>query len=177
MNDELRFIWEVSPIGIAKTQRDGRFIAVNPTFCEIVGYSETELLNRTWQSITHPDDLVADNTEAENLANNGNSSYQMVKRYISKDGRSVWVNLHVHSIRDSSQAFSYYFVFAAELTPVGSNAGNFSNKNSNNSISGKHSLWEYIRDNPKEAIIIAAIIFLLGQGRNITELIRLAWPQ
>ena len=163
MHDELRFIWDVSPIGLAKVARDGKFLAVNPRFAEMVGYSETELLLRTYQQITHPDDLGPDTTEADHLlANPDERSYQMVKRYISKDGRTIWVNLYVHAICDSADTFSQFFVFAAELAPVTVYTGNTSK--SEIEKYAKISLLMYIKNNPKEALIVgsALIIFIKG---------------
>jgi PAS domain S-box-containing protein len=171
MHDELRFIWEVSPIGLAKVARGGRFLAINPRFCEMVGYTETELLARTYQQITHPDDLDPDNAEAERIAHEGHGSYQMVKRYISKDGRSVWVNINVHAIQESTGGFANYFVFVAELTPINPGA-HYTPAPPSNRIS----IWEYVRANPREAFLIGGVLFLLGQGRNLIDLIRLAWP-
>ena len=69
MENDLRFLWDAAPIGLAKVSRDGKFISVNPRFAEMVGYSASELAyNKTFQQITHPDDLDADVSEAEALA-------------------------------------------------------------------------------------------------------------
>ena len=169
MHDELRFIWHVSPIGLAKVARDGTFLATNPRFAEIVGYSETELLARTYQQITHPDDLVPDTTEANNLASNPEQgSYQMVKRYISKDGKTVWVNLYVHAICDSDgTSFKQFFVFAAELTPV---TVYTNNSQKPQVVDTKVSIWNYIKSNPKEAAAIASAIIIFSKGGNIVDL-------
>lgn len=173
MNDELRFIWEVAPIGFAKVGRDGRFLAVNPRYAEMVGYSETELLGRTWQGITHPDDLAPDNTEAEKLASGSDeTSYQMVKRYISKDGRTVWVNLYVYAVRDAHRAFSHFFVFAGELTPVSIHADSSSLASAHRKDSGQvPSFIDYLRANPREAALIGGALILIAQGKSIAEVI------
>lgn len=166
MQDELRTIWDSAPIGIAKVDRAGRFVSVNPRYCEMLGYSETELVARTFQQITHPEDLAPDVKEADHLADNDSlRSYQMVKRYISKDGRTVWVNLLVCSMRDAAGRFQHYIAFAIELTPIGSHAGGESRP----SLERKD-IFSYARSNPKEAALLAGIIFLIAQGKNLTEI-------
>src|SRR5258708_37906936 len=55
-----RLSFEHAPIGMAIVSPDGEWVRVNRSLCEIVGYSEAELLATTFQAITHPDDLQAD---------------------------------------------------------------------------------------------------------------------
>src|SRR6202044_1081078 len=49
--------FEHAPIGLALTSPDGRWLKVNRALCDLVGYSESELLARTFRDITHPDDI------------------------------------------------------------------------------------------------------------------------
>ena len=58
--ERFRHIFENAAVGIAEVGLDGRFTTVNDTLCAITGYSREELLQRTFQDITHPDDLDAD---------------------------------------------------------------------------------------------------------------------
>lgn len=171
MYHEFNFVWEASPVGMGKVGRDGMFIAVNPRFCEIVGYSETELLSRTFQAITHPDDVAPDSTEAAHLADSRTAtSYQMVKRYISKDGRTVWVNLYVYAIRSSDGNFSHFFVFVTELTPLSVCPNPAAAERSPVPRNDRPpTLWEYVKNNPKEAAFIGGAIFAVAQGKNIFE--------
>ncbi len=167
MENELRLIWDAAPIGIAKVDRKGRFLSVNPRYCEMLGYSETELVERTFQQITHPDDLAPDVKEAEHLASTSDiRSYQMVKRYLSKDGRTVWVNLLVCSVRDPVGDFKNFVAFAIELTPISTHANG-----PVRATRGFGDVFAYAKDNPKEAALIAGIIFMLAQGKNIVEIL------
>jgi PAS domain S-box-containing protein len=99
-SEQLRTAFENAPIGIALVAPDGRFLKVNHSLCEIVGYSEGELLARDFQSITHPDDLDADLAQARQVLDGALRSYQMEKRYFHKDGRVVWIMLSVSLVRD-----------------------------------------------------------------------------
>jgi diguanylate cyclase (GGDEF)-like protein/PAS domain S-box-containing protein len=79
---------------------DGRWLQVNRSLCEIVGYSEEELLAKTFQDITHPDDLEADLGYVRKLLSDEIRAYQMEKRYFHKLGHVVWVLLSVSLVRD-----------------------------------------------------------------------------
>jgi len=91
---KFRAIYEQAPTGIATLDSlSGRFTQVNDTYCDITGYSEEEMLDRTFQELTHPDDLQADMDHMQLLLAGQVSSFQMEKRYIRKNGAVVWVNL------------------------------------------------------------------------------------
>tara|TARA_B110001454_G_scaffold218046_1_gene244918 strand:- start:27259 stop:29676 length:2418 start_codon:yes stop_codon:yes gene_type:complete len=82
-------------VGIAHVSPEGKWLRVNRKICEIVGYTETELLNLSFQQITHPDDLNQDISLLNQMLNHEIDQYTMEKRYIKKDQSTVWVNLTV----------------------------------------------------------------------------------
>jgi PAS domain S-box-containing protein len=95
---ELRFraVYERSPIGIALVDsRNGRFMQVNPKFCEITGRSEEELLRTDVGSITHPDDVARGGEYLHQLAEEQVPSYEIDKRYVRPDGSVRWVRILV----------------------------------------------------------------------------------
>ena len=86
---ELRFrtVYERSPVGIALVDsNNGRFLQVNPKFCEIVGRGEEELLRVDVASITHRDDVARGGEYLRQLAEEKLSSYEIDKRYVRPDG-------------------------------------------------------------------------------------------
>lgn len=93
--------FENSAIGMSLVSAEGVFIKVNRTFCTIIGYDEKEILNLTFQDITHPDDLEKDLDNVEKLLSNEITSFNMEKRYIHKNGYLIWVNLSVSLVRDN----------------------------------------------------------------------------
>lgn len=101
LESELRFreSFENSAIGMALVSLDGKWLQVNKQACEITGYSKDELLRKTFQDITHPDDLHADLNHVQELLEGKASKYQMEKRYFQKLGNVVWVLLSVSLIR------------------------------------------------------------------------------
>ena len=73
----------------------GRFLSVNAALCEFFGRSEADLLQCTWQQITHPDDLEADQKQAEKLHRGEFNSYRLRKRFLRADGSTIWGDLVV----------------------------------------------------------------------------------
>jgi len=88
-----REVFDRSPIGLSLVRADYSFEKVNPAFCEITGYSEEELLGKTFDEITHPDDLAADRELTDRMFGGRTGGFKFEKRYIRKDGRTVWVKL------------------------------------------------------------------------------------
>ena len=95
-------------IGMALVAPNGRLRNVNDAMCDITGYSRSELLGRDFQSITHPDDLDADVEHARQLLDGERKSYQMEKRYIRADGRTIWVSLTGSLVRQPSGAPRFF---------------------------------------------------------------------
>ncbi|MDQ4069961.1 MAG: PAS domain S-box protein, partial [Actinomycetota bacterium] len=100
MARHLDVAFEQAAIGMALVDFDGAFLAVNPALCELVGRSQDDLLNRTWQSITHPDDVAPGQREVVKALAEEERTFRLPKRYIRPDGRVVWVLLSVSLIRD-----------------------------------------------------------------------------
>ena len=92
--------FEHAPIGIALVAIDGGWMRVNRALCDLLGYSEGELLASHFQDITHPDDLEADLALVSDVLEGRRASYQMNKRYIRADGRMIWAQLSVALVQD-----------------------------------------------------------------------------
>ncbi len=99
--ERFRGVISQSATGIVQCELDGRFVLVNGRFCEIVGYSENELLGMRMQDITYPDDLHENMRLFETMMATG-ESFEIEKRYVRKDGSLVWVANTVSGLRDAS---------------------------------------------------------------------------
>ncbi|MGZ6646160.1 MAG: PAS domain S-box protein [Solirubrobacteraceae bacterium] len=106
--DRFRSAFDNAPIGMALVSPDGRFIKVNRALCDLTGYSETDLLIRTFQAITHPNDLDADLAHVQDVLADRRRSYQMEKRYFHADGHIIWVTLSVSLVRDAGGEPLYF---------------------------------------------------------------------
>jgi diguanylate cyclase (GGDEF)-like protein/PAS domain S-box-containing protein len=93
---------ERAAIGIAHVDNSGRYLHVNRAMCDLLGYSRSELLGSTVKQLSHPDDKnVTDNVRAQLWAGEIDS-FQMEKRYLHKDGSTVWVQLTISVQRDAA---------------------------------------------------------------------------
>lgn len=107
-------VFDHSPVGIALVSPEGRWLNVNESVCEMLGYTKNELLKGSFQDITHPDDLATDMAFVGEMLNRERETYQMEKRYIRKDGSIVWALLSVSlTWHEGKPAF-----FISQLTDI-----------------------------------------------------------
>lgn len=106
-------LWDHSITGLALVAKDGTFLRVNPAFGRIVEYTESELRSRSFQAITHPDDVRADEEMARDVGEGRLAYYDMAKRYITKTGAVRWVTLRGSRITLDDGSF---VLFIAQVT-------------------------------------------------------------
>ena len=110
-DSERRFqvTFENAGVGIAHVGIDGSWLRVNEKLCEIVGYSQDDLLSRRFQDITYREDLPRDMARAAAMRAGELEQFTSEKRYVRKDGSLVWVSLTV-SVVSISEGFPDYFI-------------------------------------------------------------------
>ncbi|MEL6406252.1 MAG: PAS domain S-box protein [Chloroflexota bacterium] len=113
--DQFQATFHEAAIGIAHVAPDGSWLKVNQRLCDFLGYSQEELRTRTFQDLTHPDDLQADETLVQQLLAGAIESYSMEKRYICKDGQLVWANLTVSLVRDMTGKPNYFISIVEDI--------------------------------------------------------------
>lgn len=99
---QFRNTFEHAPNGIAMVGIDGKWLMVNKSLCDMLGYSERELMELTFADITHEEDISPDWDLVNEILAGKRESYQMEKRYIHKDGYIVWALLAVSLVRDDN---------------------------------------------------------------------------
>lgn len=95
-----RMTIEGTPIGLAIVSLEGRWLVVNRALCQMLGYSEQEMLKKSFQDITHPHDLERDMSCVRELLAGRASSYEIEKRYITASGEELQVQLNASLLRD-----------------------------------------------------------------------------
>jgi diguanylate cyclase (GGDEF)-like protein/PAS domain S-box-containing protein len=109
MRDRFRSIFDHAPIGVAMVSLEGRYMQVNSSLCEILGYTKEELQALTWQEITHPDDLAASSAYARRIVEGEFPKYHLDKRFLHANGYTVWASLSVSLVRNA-EGEPLYFV-------------------------------------------------------------------
>lgn len=102
--------------GIAECDETGRLLRVNEAFEGITGYSKDELLTKTLFDITHPNDVPADRRDFARQVAGEIDRYEIVKRYVRKDGRVIWVEVTSSTVRSEDGGFGYGVRMAQDIT-------------------------------------------------------------
>jgi two-component system, cell cycle sensor histidine kinase and response regulator CckA len=103
-------------VGIAQTSIQGDWLLLNDRLCEILGYTQAELRGKTFLDITHPDDREANVGARRRLMAGEISSWSMEKRYIRKNGATVWARTHVSLVRDQHRLPQYFISVIEDIT-------------------------------------------------------------
>ncbi len=111
-----RGAFDDAAVGMALNDLDGRFIQVNRSLCEMLGYTEEELLSRTFRDISHPDDLDVSVRRVRELLEGEREGYGLEKRYLHADGHPVWVALSVSAVRDPEGKPLYLIAQMQDIT-------------------------------------------------------------
>jgi PAS domain S-box-containing protein len=98
--ERMRATVEQAVAGMARSDRNGRIVFANKRFCELVGYSESELIGRNASQFTHPADMQTTAELFKQLIKHG-KAFELEKRYIRKDGSVIWVSVSASPIRDA----------------------------------------------------------------------------
>lgn len=109
-------IFKYAMIGMCRTEPSGRFIQVNPTMVKMLGYSEEELLKKTFMDITHPDDLATNLEVADKLWTGDIECMRLNKRYCHKDGHYIHVQVFASVILDEASCPLYAVAAIQDMT-------------------------------------------------------------
>lgn len=108
--------FENAAIGMALFDKQGKWIKINQTLCDILGYTKEELNALSFQDITHPDDLNIDATLIEDIINETKDHYKVDKRYFHKKGHIVNIHLAVSVVRGTDSEVLYFISQIIDIT-------------------------------------------------------------
>ena len=100
--ERFRSIFQQAAVGLANVTLDGKFLQLNPRFCEMLGYTQEELLTKTVAEITHPDDRARIWPAMQSIISGEVPSFFQEKRYLRRDGSCFWSSTSVSLVRDGS---------------------------------------------------------------------------
>ncbi|MDQ5979424.1 MAG: hypothetical protein QG602_2398 [Verrucomicrobiota bacterium] len=114
--EQFRHAFDYAGIGMALVGLDGRWLKVNRLVPALLGYTEPELLARTFQQVTHPDDLVKDLENVQDLLTGRHRHYQIEKRYLHRDSHVVHARLTVTLVRNPDGSALHFISQIEDIT-------------------------------------------------------------
>ncbi|HWP89288.1 MAG TPA: PAS domain S-box protein, partial [Burkholderiales bacterium] len=114
--ERFRATFDQAAVGIVHTSLDGYYLKVNTKFCEILGYTEDELLGRAAIDFTHPDDQAGGEGHRRLLWERKLDKFSGEKRYVRKDGSVIWTNRTVSLARDPDGQPMYFIRVIEDIT-------------------------------------------------------------
>lgn len=113
---QFRITFEQAPVGMAQVGLDGCWLLVNQKLCALLGYTQDELLERTFHAVMLPEDLPTAFAHAQSMITGEIRTYQQELRFVRKDGSQIWVNLTVTLVRDCVGMPLYFLAVIEDLT-------------------------------------------------------------
>jgi PAS domain S-box-containing protein len=170
--NRFKILFEQAAVGVAELDsKTGKFIRINKKYCDILGYTQEEMLNLDFMTITHPSTLQADIGGMEQLVAGKIREYTIEKQYICKNGELRWVTLTVSAMWDPGHTPDYHIAIVQEITERKQDEEKIKSLLSEkeillkeihhrikNNMSMVHSLLDLQASNLKEASAIAALV-------------------
>jgi PAS domain S-box-containing protein len=114
--ERFRRYFDLGLIGMAITSPDKGCLEVNDELCRILGYERSEMLQKDWSEITHPDDLAADVVEFDRVLAGEINGYSLDKRWIRKDGRIIDSIMAAKCVRRADGSVDYFVGLVQDIT-------------------------------------------------------------
>ncbi|HUT11710.1 MAG TPA: PAS domain S-box protein [Thermoguttaceae bacterium] len=114
--ERFRSYFELGLIGMAIVSPQKEWLEVNPHLCNMLGYSENDLIGKTWTELTHPEDRQADETQFERVLARATNRYSIDKRFVCKDGRTIYTIHSVRCLRRSDGAVDCLLTLVQDIT-------------------------------------------------------------
>lgn len=115
-DERFRSLFESSSAGVAMASLAGQFLQANRAFCDITGYSESELRGLNCAAITHPDDRAAIEELTGALSTGQIPACILETRYQTKDGRSTWAKNSISAVRDAQGRPEYLIALCEDVS-------------------------------------------------------------
>ncbi len=108
-----RAVFEHASVGIGLLAKDGVWLSTNDALCQLVGYSRDELRQMTMHQLTHPDDVASEPTADQGACYATTSKAE--KRYLHKNGESIWVSESISRKNTAAGELEYYIVVSTDI--------------------------------------------------------------
>jgi PAS domain S-box-containing protein len=115
--EELRGVIAAAAAGIAVCTPFGHYLGANPAWCRMLGYAESELLGREFDSLAHPDEVAQNRKLREELAGGRRASLPLEGRYLNKEGEVLWMRLNASCMRAPAGRVTKLVYVGEDITP------------------------------------------------------------
>ena len=109
-------MFAATDVGMALVDENGRWIAVNPALCEMLGYTREELEGRSFSEFTHPEDRTHGEVEFDRLRRGVKDAAELEKRYIGSDGHVIWVSIRASGFDELADGRRYQIAQIQDVT-------------------------------------------------------------
>jgi PAS domain S-box-containing protein len=115
--DPFRRAFERAPIGAVVLEWDGAFrlVAANRAWCDMLGYTEDELLAADWHLVTHPGEHVGEDARTHDLVTGALDGYRLEKVCVRKDGTTFPAAVHIAAVRDDDGSLTHAIAFLDDI--------------------------------------------------------------
>ena len=114
--EKFRQYFELGIMAMVVEKPSGEWISMNDYMCDMLGYSRDELMKKHWFELTHPEDLIKDQSQFEKLLAGEISGYTMDKRFIRKDGEIIYCQIGVSCSRKANGEVERVYGAAVDIT-------------------------------------------------------------
>ncbi|MFB2897273.1 PAS domain S-box protein [Aerosakkonemataceae cyanobacterium BLCC-F50] len=114
--ERFRAIFEQAAVGMTQLSLTGQFLRVNKQFCQITGYSESELLQLCWQQWTLPEEIYRCLIYINQLLAGKIGNCSVEKRLVRKNGQIKWVNISTSLVRDCEGNPQYFIGIIEDIS-------------------------------------------------------------
>jgi PAS domain S-box-containing protein len=114
--ERFRRYFDLGLIGMAITSPAKDILEVNDELCRILGYERSELLQKTWADLTHPDDLAADVENFDRVVMGEMDGYTLDKRWLCKEGRVIDSIMTAQCVRHPDGSVDYFVGLVLDTT-------------------------------------------------------------
>lgn len=111
-----RTVFEAAPLGIAIADPNGYILEANDVFFRLLGYGQSEIKKLTFMDITHPDDREETRKLSRKARDSRINSYQTEKRYLKKNGDTLWGIVRATAIKDNNGHLQYWLGLIEDIT-------------------------------------------------------------
>lgn len=111
-----RSIFDQSPVGLVIVNFNKKFLKCNSAFCGFLGYSESELVERTIMDVTYPQDIEIGIVEMRQIVEGKLKTFSVEKRYVHKNGNILWGSISISLVRDADNLPLYFLPVIQDIT-------------------------------------------------------------